>query len=133
MSQTFGRFGNAEPTGYHRPVATGPSGDQRRMDLAFERTGLALERTVLAWWRTALASLAVALGVGRLLPELTTDDTTWPYVALGIGFGVYSAGLFAFGAYRSREMEDRSTRPFTVAAGIGLLLSVATIAVVAAG
>ncbi len=112
----------------------GQSGDQRRTDLAVDRTVLALERTVLAWWRTALASLAVSLGVGRLLPELTSDTTTWPYVALGVAFGIYSCGLFAFGAYRSRQMlRDRSTRPFMIAAGCGLLLALATIGVVAAG
>lgn len=109
------------------------SGDQQRTDLASERTVLALERTVLAWWRTALASLAVALGVGRLLPELSDDRTTWPYVALGIAFGLYSFGLFAYGGVRSRGLRSNAVLPFTVAATVGTLLAVATIAVVAAG
>lgn len=109
------------------------SGDEQRTDLAFERTVLALERTVLAWWRTALASLAVALGVGRLLPELSDDGTTWPYVALGIAFAAYSSGLFVYGGIRSRGLRSSATRPFAVAATVGTLLAIATIAVVAAG
>lgn len=108
-------------------------GDQQRTNLAFERTVLALERTVLAWWRTALASLAVALGVGRLLPELSDNQTTWPYVALGIAFGLYSCGLFVYGGVRSRGLQTNAIRPFAVAATFGTLLAVATIAVVAAG
>lgn len=108
-------------------------GDQRRTDLAFERTVLALERTVLAWWRTALASLAVALGVGRLLPELSDNDTTWPYVALGIAFAIYSCGLFVYGGIRSRGLRSNAVRPFAIAATVGTLLAVATIAIVAAG
>lgn len=108
-------------------------GDQRRTDLAYERTVLALERTVLAWWRTALASLAVALGVGRLLPELSDSDTTWPYVLLGVAFAVYSCGLFVFGGLRSRGLPTRSIRPFVAAATVGVLLAVATIIVVAVG
>lgn len=108
-------------------------GDQRRTDLAYERTVLALERTVLAWWRTALASLAVALGVGRLLPELTDHDTTWPYVTLGIAFGIYSCGLFAYGGLRARGLPTATVRPFAAAAAVGALLAVATIVVVAVG
>lgn len=114
-------------------MAEHQGGDQRRTDLAFERTVLALERTVLAWWRTALASLAVALGVGRLLPELTDRDTTWPYVALGVAFAVYSCGLFVYGGIRSRGLRSSAVRPFAVAATVGTLLAVATIAIVAVG
>jgi len=38
---------------------------------ATRRTRLASERTYLAWWRSALAAIAVALGVGKVVPELT--------------------------------------------------------------
>ena len=37
---------------------------------ATRRTYLASERTELAWWRTGLTALAVALGVGRVVPGL---------------------------------------------------------------
>ena len=35
------------------------------------RTRLANERTYLAWWRTGLTTLAVAIGAGKIVPELT--------------------------------------------------------------
>ncbi len=37
---------------------------------ATRRTRLANERTELAWWRTGLTALAVALAIGRVVPEL---------------------------------------------------------------
>ncbi len=115
-------------------------GDQQRTDLASarttlaaERTTLALERTVLAWWRTALASLAVALAVGRLLPEVTAHDTVWPYELLGVAFGLYAASLFGYGAVRSRALPARTVRPFVAAATVGTLLALGTVAIIAAG
>ena len=33
------------------------------------RTWLAAERTWLAWWRTGIGASAVAIGVGRIVPE----------------------------------------------------------------
>jgi putative membrane protein len=44
------------------------------------RTRLAAERTELAWWRTALTSIPVAVGVGRVVPELSGTTTELPYV-----------------------------------------------------
>jgi hypothetical protein len=41
-------------------------------------------RTWLAWWRSGLAVGAVALAVGRFLPEVTRRETTWPFKALGL-------------------------------------------------
>jgi putative membrane protein len=72
---------------------------------AVRRTRLAAERTELAWWRTALTSIAVAVGVGRVVPELSGTSTEWPYVVVGIGFAVYSVALFAYGSMRSRRVE----------------------------
>ena len=54
---------------------------------ATRRTRLANERTYLAWWRTGLTAFAVSLGAGKLVPALT-DESRWPYVAVGIGFAV---------------------------------------------
>jgi len=45
------------------------------------RTFLAQERTTLAWWRTALSTLAVAVGIGGILPKLV-NLPKGPYVAL---------------------------------------------------
>jgi inner membrane protein YidH len=64
---------------------------------------MAGERTELAWWRTGLAALAVAVGIGRLAPELQESGATWPYVLVGIGFAVYGIALFAQGTIRGRE------------------------------
>lgn len=74
---------------------------------ADRRTGLAVERTQLAWWRTGLTSLAVAIGVDRVVPELSDSDTTWPYAVVGIAFAVYGIVLFAQGTQRGREEARR--------------------------
>ena len=72
---------------------------------AIRRTRLAAERTELAWWRTALTSIAVAVGVGRVVPELSGTTTEWPYLVVGIGFALYSVALFGYGSTRSRRVE----------------------------
>ncbi len=59
------------------------------------RTQMAGERTQLAWWRTGLAALAVALGVGRVVPQLDPGVTEWPYAVAGVGFAVW--GILAIG------------------------------------
>jgi Predicted membrane protein len=72
---------------------------------AIRRTRLAAERTELAWWRTALTSIAVAVGVGRVVPELSGTTTEWPYVVVGIGWALYAVALFGYGSIRSRRVE----------------------------
>jgi putative membrane protein len=52
---------------------------------ATRRTYLASERTELAWRRTGLTALAVALGVGRVVPGLDDGSTRWPYEPAGAG------------------------------------------------
>jgi uncharacterized membrane protein YidH (DUF202 family) len=79
----------------------------QRTDLADRRTSLANERTLLAWWRTGLAALAVGLGVGRLLPEVTTSSTRWPYIAIGVAFAVYGIALLLYGTRRSAERDPQ--------------------------
>lgn len=109
-------------------------GADRRTTLAGERTTLAGERTLLAWWRTGLTALAVALAVGRLLPELAKQATRWPYVALGIGFALYGIAMFLLGTHRmgtvaaaGRSAEDRLLLAFT---GGGVLLGLATLVLI---
>jgi putative membrane protein len=102
-------------------------------DGAEARTELAVERTMLAWWRTALTALAVALGVGRLLPELSGDSRTWPYAALGLGFAVYAIGLFGFGTARLSATGARPPTSILLVAGAGTLLGIATAVLIAVG
>jgi uncharacterized membrane protein YidH (DUF202 family) len=95
------------------------------------RTQLAVERTMLAWWRTGLASLAVALAVGRLLPEISREETTWPYVTLGLAFASYACGLFIYGTARGALSSARPSAGVVAVAGGGLVLAVATIVLIA--
>lgn len=123
------------------PEESGSDGDERRTSLADRRTSLAGERTLLAWWRTGLTALAVALAVGRLLPELATHATRWPYAALGIGFALYGIAMFLIGTRRmgvfDREVwassphsaEDRMLVFFM---GSGVILGLGTLALIVA-
>ena len=102
---------------------------------ATRRTRLAGERTQLAWWRTGLTSLAVGIGIGRVVPELNQGIEEWPYVALGVGFGLYGVLLFVYGNLRGRALDDAVTHGgyarfgrranLALAAG-GIILGVAT-------
>jgi uncharacterized membrane protein YidH (DUF202 family) len=76
---------------------------------ASRRTLLASERTLLAWLRTGLTVFAVALGVGRIAPELAGPGATWPYAALGAGYSVLGIGFILYGLQRGREV-DRALR-----------------------
>ncbi len=104
---------------------------------AIARTVLAAERTELAWWRTGLTSLAVAVGIGRLVPELQDSGSTWPYVALGVGFAAYGIACFARGTMRGREVPDAlgAAKPVSgtfeiVIAAAGPVLGFAVIALI---
>ena len=79
---------------------------------ADRRTSLAVERTQLAWWRTGLTALAVSVGIGRVVPELSDSETTWPYAAVGVAFAVYGMALFLVGTARGRAVQsERSGAP----------------------
>jgi len=71
---------------------------------ATRRTHLASERTLLAWWRSGLAAIAVALGVGRLLPALL-DTSSAPFIALGVGFGLLALAFIVYGTLRHRRVD----------------------------
>jgi putative membrane protein len=72
---------------------------------ATRRTRLANERTELAWWRTGLTALAVALGVGRVVPELNDTAVRWPYVVAGVGFAIWGILAIAYGSRRGARVE----------------------------
>ncbi|HUK97656.1 MAG TPA: DUF202 domain-containing protein [Gaiellaceae bacterium] len=108
---------------------------------ATRRTRLANERTYLAWWRTGIASLAVGIGIGRLLAE-TAGGAQWPYRLVGVGFGVLGLVILAVGLRRTREVEaalDRgayapvSAALLTWLVAAGLVLGLGVIALVLFG
>jgi inner membrane protein YidH len=72
---------------------------------ATRRTRLANERTELAWWRTGLTALAVALGVGRVVPELNDTVVRWPYLIAGVGFAVWGILAIAYGSRRGARVD----------------------------
>ncbi len=108
---------------------------------AIRRTRLAAERTELAWWRTALTSIAVAVGVGRVVPELSGTTTEWPYVVVGIGWALYSVCLFGYGSIRSYRVEQAVDRGEMIQSSriesrwlmsAGVILCLATVGLIAA-
>ena len=108
---------------------------------ATRRTRLATERTYLAWWRTGLTAFAVSFGAGRIVPELT-GGAAWPYAVLGVAFGLVGVGFIGYGYVRQRQVEaalargdyaPMDDRAAIVFAAAGLLLGLATIALVIAG
>lgn len=99
-------------------------------DGADRRTGLATERTVLAWWRTGFTAIAVALAVGRVLPDLASHHTRWPYVLIGVGFAFYGIALIAYGTWSLRDELEKPTRrdrSLLVLAGTGVVLGFASV------
>ncbi len=105
------------------------------------RTSLAGERTLLAWWRTGFTAIAVALAVGRVLPDLAHHSTRWPYVVVGIGFALYGIVLITYGTRRIEtlnkeigvpESERPAMRSMSVLAGVGVILGFATIVLIIA-
>ncbi len=102
---------------------------------------MAAERTELAWWRTALTSIAVAVGVGRVVPELSRTSTEWPYVVVGVGWALYSVALFGFGSFRSSRVEAAVDRGEMIRSSrtesrwlmvAGVVLCLATVGLIAA-
>ncbi|MGZ6644508.1 MAG: DUF202 domain-containing protein [Solirubrobacteraceae bacterium] len=72
---------------------------------ATRNTSLANERTYLAWWRTGLASLAVALAVARIVPDLAKTHPRWPYTLIGIGFALIGLVQMVYAEHRRRAIE----------------------------
>ena len=107
---------------------------------ATRRTRLASERTYLAWWRSALAAFAVSLGVGKVVPELTSGVSVG-YEIVGIGYALLGIAFIGYGFWRQQVMERallegrfvpfdrRAALAFTLA---GVALGIATLVVIVA-
>jgi putative membrane protein len=97
------------------------------------RTQLAVERTWLAWWRTGLTGYAVALATARVVPDLAHTKTQWPYTALGIGFALLGTGCILYGESRRRSGVLEDVHPWfaLVLTFGGLLLGLGLVALVA--
>lgn len=102
---------------------------------ASRRTYLAGERTQLAWWRTGLTALAVALGVGRVVPELDRSAARWPYVIAGVGFALWGILALAYGtanrsaiekALREGHFREAPTWPLRTLTVTGIALGLLT-------
>jgi uncharacterized membrane protein YidH (DUF202 family) len=91
------------------PVGGKPNPSPADLVDATRRTYLAGERTQLAWWRTGLAALAVAIGVGRVVPGLEGDVTRWPYVVAGVGFALWGILAIGYGSAH-RAILDKGLR-----------------------
>jgi putative membrane protein len=119
--------------------------ERRRYDPAQDatrRTRLANERTYLAWWRTGLTSLAVSLAAGKVVPQLSGTNRTWPYQVIGAGFALIGIGCIAYGLRRERQVEAALMRGefvppdrfWTIAMTLaGVLLGVLTLVMMATG
>ena len=64
----------------------------------------------MAWWRTGLGALAVGIGVGRLVPELSDASTQWPYSLLGLAYCGYGITLLLYGSRRYGAVERELAR-----------------------
>jgi inner membrane protein YidH len=105
---------------------------------ATRRTRLANERTYLAWWRTGLTTFAVSLAAGKLVPELSSG-AAWPFEAIGVAFGVVGLLFIAYAYVRQKQVDEAldrggyapfETRVALIFAALGVLLGIATIAVI---
>ena len=102
---------------------------------ASRRTRLANERTYLAWWRSGLA---VGLGAGKLVPELS-GGIAWPYQLLGVGYSLVGIAFIAYGhrrqflveaAVRRGEWAPLDARVAATLTAAGIVLAASTIAVI---
>jgi putative membrane protein len=99
---------------------------------ATRRTRLANERTFLAWWRTGLTSLAVSIGLGRIVPGVS-DVTKWPYELVGAGFGILGLAFISLGHLRVRAVEQALRRGEYAAVDERLMLALLAAGVVLGG
>jgi putative membrane protein len=106
---------------------------QRDVVDATRRTRLANERTYLAWLRTAFTALAVAIGVGRIVPGVT-GATRWPFEVIGAGFALLAVAVIVYGVLRfvrvERALDAGLFAPLGASAAIALAAAAAVLGVV---
>jgi uncharacterized membrane protein YidH (DUF202 family) len=116
-----------------------PGPDDRATSDPSRRTSLAAERTWLAWWRTGLGASAVALAVGRGLPDLTAGSHL-PLRLLGIAYAALAVAVLLIGAVRQNrvaaalrrgEYEEISPSLVVLLTIVAVALALATVVVVA--
>jgi putative membrane protein len=71
---------------------------------ASRRTRLANERTYLAWLRSGLTALAVAVGAGKIVPNVA-HVTRWPFELLGAGLALLAVAFVVLGIRRFLKVE----------------------------
>ena len=89
---------------------------------ATRRTWLAAERTWLAWIRTGLGFSALALTIGKIVPSLAGEATTWPYEAIGGGYALLGVVVLVYAVARRRTLEQALPRGEYVPAHDGVLV-----------
>jgi putative membrane protein len=96
---------------------------------ATRRTWLAAERTWLAWWRTGVGAAALAIAVGRLVPAVT-HGARWPFIVVGLGYGVLAVAILVLGAVRQQRTSDALRRGdyFELSSSVVLWLTAAAVA-----
>lgn len=122
------------------PSGTSTPDPQSQSELLVKQALMASERTWLAWWRSALVATAGALAVGRVAPQ-ALHVATWPYIILGVGYGILAVGMTLVGARRHRRLTDHTlnaaqssvgTRSISAFTAGGVALALCTIALVIA-
>jgi uncharacterized membrane protein YidH (DUF202 family) len=121
--------GHQERAGQGAAPVTGAAARQVR---------LANERTYLAWGRTALAFFALALAVGRIVPELEGAKSRWPFEVIGSAYALLGVMIALYGLHRHRVVEhsvltgdlaEPSAVLLTVLSGLTALVGLATFVV----
>lgn len=85
-----------------------------------------------------MTAFAVSLGVGKLIPELSSGPA-WPFELVGVAFGLVGIALMAYAYVRQREVEDAvarggyaglDPRASLVFAAVGVVLGIGTLLII---
>jgi putative membrane protein len=66
---------------------------------------MASERTTLAWLRTGLTVLAVAVGIGKIAPDLGSSSNAKAWAVLGAAYAMVGIGVVVYGLWRGRKVD----------------------------